>query len=362
MLLFWVAAATLSLAAAVLILHGAARSGKGPVESDPTLNLYRRQMGEIDEMVDRGLLDEAERRAARAEAGRRLLAAAEQPPQTPQSRPARPVVFGVAAATILAAGVVYFAIGAPGLPDQPYAARVAEWRRSDPRTLDPPRMVAVLKTILAERPGDVEGLRFLGQAQLAAGDPFGAEDSARRALAAAPQRAELWMLLGGALAAQADGALTAGARQAFEEALKREPGSPAVRYVVGRARIEAGAVEDGLVLWKGLLAELSPQASERATLAQDISAVERTGRLPDAAPAPSEADAQMQTAIRGMVENLAARLAANPEDPEGWVRLVRSYSVLGETTRRDEALATASERFKDKPEVLSALDEAAKAQ
>jgi cytochrome c-type biogenesis protein CcmH len=41
------------------------------------------------------------------------------------------------------------------------------------------------------------------------------------------------------------------------------------------------------------------------------------------------------------------------------VRLVRAYAVLGETAKRDAALASASARFKDQPKVLSALRQAA---
>ena len=40
--------------------------------------------------------------------------------------------------------------------------------------------------------------------------------------------------------------------------------------------------------------------------------------------------------IRGMVERLSARLHREGSDVQGWLRLVRSYMVLGE---RDKALA-----------------------
>jgi cytochrome c-type biogenesis protein CcmH len=35
--------------------------------------------------------------------------------------------------------------------------------------------------------------------------------------------------------------------------------------------------------------------------------------------------------INSMVTQLAARLKDNPDDVEGWLRLIRSYSVLGRT-------------------------------
>ena len=40
-----------------------------------------------------------------------------------------------------------------------------------------------------------------------------------------------------------------------------------------------------------------------------------------------------------MVASLAARLKAQPNDPAGWQRLVRAYTVLGDTTRAKQALA-----------------------
>jgi cytochrome c-type biogenesis protein CcmH len=65
--------------------------------------------------------------------------------------------------------------------------------------------------------------------------------------------------------------------------------------------------------------------------------------------------------IGAMVQRLADRLKTNPDDPDGWVRLVRAYSVLGDTQKRDAALKSARARYAGKPEVLSALDAAAKA-
>ena len=42
--------------------------------------------------------------------------------------------------------------------------------------------------------------------------------------------------------------------------------------------------------------------------------------------------------IEGMVSQLAARLKEQPNDVEGWLRLIRSYAVLG---RGDDAAAAA---------------------
>ena len=58
---------------------------------------------------------------------------------------------------------------------------------------------------------------------------------------------------------------------------------------------------------------------------------------------PHESDA----AIRSMVDGLAGRLENSPRDLEGWLRLMRSRVVLGETEVAATALRKALEVFKD---------------
>jgi cytochrome c-type biogenesis protein CcmH len=361
MLVFWGAVAALSLLAGALVVGAAVRAARTPGEDDPTLGLYRRQMGEIDDLVERGLLDPAERRTAHAEAGRRLLSVADGGVSaTVSGKLSRPAAAALVALIPAAALVIYLGIGAPGLPDQPIAGRIQAWRSADPATLGPAEMAAVLQEIVRERPNDVDGLSYLAQAQMAAGDPFLAASNLRSAIAIEPDRADLWLMLGSAIMADNQGSIVADAEAAFREALKREPTLPGARYYLGRARIENGATAEGLTLWRALLADLPAGMPGRDDLADEIAVVEQTGRLrPPEQPAADSAE--MQAAIRSMVEGLAARLETDPDDAEGWVRLVRAYTVLGETAKRDEALAKARTRYKDQPEIMAALAQAAEA-
>src|SRR3546814_20088179 len=50
---------------------------------------------------------------------------------------------------------------------------------------------------------------------------------------------------------------------------------------------------------------------------------------------------ERQAFIRTMVDQLAARLEAEPADPDGWLRLARSYLVLVEADKARAALALA---------------------
>lgn len=57
--------------------------------------------------------------------------------------------------------------------------------------------------------------------------------------------------------------------------------------------------------------------------------------------------------IGAMVERLAARLKDNPDDLQGWMMLVRSYTVLGEQEKAQEALDNAARLAPDDPQVLT---------
>jgi cytochrome c-type biogenesis protein CcmH len=356
MIVFWVAAGVLSAAAAGLILSRAASAARSGEAQDPTAVLYRRQLAEIDELAERGLMGEAERKSAHAEAARRLLAATDAPQKawTPDPKARRGVLAAVIAAPALAL-VVYLLVGAPGLPDQPFAARMKQWLAANPSQLSVPELAAVLQKKVAERPDDPQGYGYLAMAEAASGDAPEAVRALRRALRLAPGRADLWEMLGQALVDEAGGKLTPEAKDAFQKAVQRDPGSATARFYLGRGKIEAGDMAGGLADWRALEASLPAGDPRRDAVAQAIA--QQTGAAPPPVIGPNGAPN-----ISAMVQRLADRLKTNPDDPDGWVRLVRAYSVLGDTEKRDSALKTARARYAGRPEVLSALDAAAKAE
>ncbi len=84
---------------------------------------------------------------------------------------------------------------------------------------------------------------------------------------------------------------------------------------------------------------------------------------PQAAPPPGPTPEQMRAAqdmspedrqnmVRGMVSRLADKMKANPGDADGWLRLGRAYTVLGENAKAVDALARAAELRPDDPAPL----------
>jgi cytochrome c-type biogenesis protein CcmH len=362
MIAFWILAALVSAAAATLIIQRAARGARAGVGEDPSLAVYRRQLSEIDDLAERGLLPDTERRSAHAEAARRLLAAAENAPPTlsPPARGGRLPIVVVAALAPLVALCVYLVVGSPQTPDQPYARRVGEWRKADPSTLDPNQLVAVLQTLVTEKPKDPRGYYFLARAQLAVGDSFSASRSMQKAVALAPGQAELWASLGEVRLDPTTGVPDADATAAFRHALQLDPKAAAPRYFLARGKIAAGDVDGGLADWRVLEAGLKPDDPKRQGLEQEIAEVGRTRALPQPqTPQPAAPAAQGQQAfIQSMVSGLAARLQANPDDPAGWARLIRAYAVLGDAPKHDAALARAKALFKDRPNDLRLVEQA----
>jgi cytochrome c-type biogenesis protein CcmH len=65
--------------------------------------------------------------------------------------------------------------------------------------------------------------------------------------------------------------------------------------------------------------------------------------------------------IQGMVERLSERLhGAGGSDVEGWLRLVRSYMVLGQTDKARAAVADARRALAGDPNKLRRLDDLVK--
>jgi cytochrome c-type biogenesis protein CcmH len=315
---------------------------------------------EVDDLVDRDLIPAAERRAVRAEAGRRLLEATNlnAGPAGPGSGPVAPLL--AAGLVALAALGLYLTVGKPGAPDQPFNARLVAWR-ANPERYGSGELAAALRAITVDRPFDVEPLRRLAALDLSLGDADGAVHSLRKAIAIDPHRPDLIAALGEVMVLKSRGVVDADARAVFEHVAQLDPKSPTARYYLGRASIADGDRPGGLRVWKQLLGDLPANDPRRIQLVADIASVEHPGPGQPPQSGPSPASPGVSVAIATMVDGLATRLRAHPDDPDGWVRLVRAYTVLGQTGKRDRALIEARRRYSSRPDVLQGLDSAMKA-
>jgi cytochrome c-type biogenesis protein CcmH len=252
-----------------------------------------------------------------------------------------------AAAAVLVLGVgggVYVMLGSPGL-----ALRTL----TGPGPTDLPALVAKLVERVRADPNDLKAWTLLGRGYLTLGDPGDAAAAFRQAvpLAPPPQRPEILADYGEALTLANSGHVPRAAEKAFAAALKADPKNAPARYYLGLAYAGRRQTAKALAIWQSLLDDAPPGASWRAMLVDRIAALKAGSLAAGAGQAPD---------IGAMVARLATRLKAHPNDPTGWQRLIRAYSVLGEQEKARTALAQARIALRDNPTALAALEGEAK--
>jgi cytochrome c-type biogenesis protein CcmH len=346
-MLFWVVAALLTLGACLAVLVPLSRARVAAVDDGRhDIEVYRDQLAEVERDASRGLIGEAEAREARAEIGRRILRAADAGSEAAPSRTATRAIgmVGVLCLPLVAWGV-YAVTGSPDLPGQPLQARLEK----NPGESTIEELVARAEAHLRENPTDARGWDVLAPIYLRLGRPADSVTAYRNGLRLAGPTAAREAGLGEALAADAGGVVTEDAREAFERALALDPAEPRSRYFLATARAQEGDHAGAAREWRALLAALPADSRWREPAERAARQAEQQAEE-GAAAAPATQDAM----IRDMVASLDERLRREPQDAEGWKRLVRSYVVLGqENTARDalergvEALGPDSEPGRD---------------
>ena len=325
--------AVLVLFAVVLpLLRGAA---EGPDRESFDRAVYRDQLRELERDAARGMIAPAEAAAAKLEIQRRLLGRAGSDAAIARSgrNPAFAVVLVLLAAS--GAGFVYLGTGAPTLPGLPFAQRTA-----DPAVEELRRALVELERRLGLEPNDGQAWLLLARTHAALGQWPRAEHAYRRALALLPASPDLTAAALEASVLAADGIVAQAAAGGFARVLAEAPDNPIARFYLALADAQAGRHQAAITAWQALAAELPADAALRTEIARRTAAAARAAGLPaPALPPPAEPpNAEM---IRGMVERLAARLEAEPDDVDGWQRLGRAYLVMGARERAVAAYARA---------------------
>ena len=258
-------------------------------------------------------------------------------------------------------------------------------------------MIQRLAERLKKDPGNADMLRMLGWSYSATGRFPEAVEAYKKALDVQPRNIGLLSSYAEAQVRAANGRVLPDAVAAIDSALAVDGKDLRARYLKGLQQEQAGDKKTALETWLALLADGGsgdPAASAElrgnvtklaAELGVDISARMPIAATPggglletlknegksDSASAPAAPAAAMTSRgpsaddvksaegmtpadrsamIQGMVEKLAARLAAQPRDAEGWVRLIRSRKVLGDGDAAKSALEKALGVFSDSPD------------
>jgi cytochrome c-type biogenesis protein CcmH len=392
----WLLLAFMTAIAVGAILWPLARTPKG-VGAGNDVAVYRDQLDEIERDRASGAIGAAEAEAARTEVSRRLIAAADAAAAEAAQPHGQPVwrrrIAGLAALFLVpvAATLLYLRLGSPELPSQPLAERLARVHAGVPMQGAPTQgaqgqsmeaLVARVEAYLEKNPDDGRGWEVIAPVYMRNGDFDAAVKARANALRLLGPTAEREADHGETIVAAASGVVTAEARAAFERAIRLDAKNVSARYYLGLAAEQDGRKADAIAAWQALLADAPPDATWPDFVKRNIARAEGrpVAEAPVAAPEPPrttadvakalgmtppaaqpqapqpQADPGQDEMVRGMVSRLAERLKQDGSDVDGWIRLVRSYVVLGDAAKARAAMADARAALGGDSEKLRKLD------
>lgn len=373
-MMLWLLFAALALLVVGTVAYPLLRGSPetAPQRIDFDVVVYRDQLKELEEEIDRGILTADQAAAARTEIHRRMLAAQDAEPRgqadTPRRKDRLGSILAVAVIAVVApvgALAMYSALGSPRLAGERNDVAVAAARTTDE-----------LEQLLKKSP-TAAGYRRLANMYFANGQYDKAVSADHRAIDLGANDATIWSEFGESIVMANDGQVIPQALVAFTNAIALDPSDARARYYIGSAEAQIGNLRQAVAIWRDLEKDGDPNAKWLPMVRQHVAAFSKQGGFdPDSvAPAAPSADAMRSSVtamtsaidqksdasagtvgaadvpnsgsntqdamIRGMVERLATQMKASPDDAAGWTRLAHAYNVLGESEKAQEAIAHA---------------------
>jgi cytochrome c-type biogenesis protein CcmH len=335
-MLFWILVAVLTAAVAALLLYPLVRGAKAADDDRAgEAAVYRDQLSELDRDLAGGLISGEQADYARAEIGRRLIAVSAAGPSA-ERKAARHHRVSEAFVLVLLPLIglcLYSMMGRPDLPSQPLEARL-----ENPGN-DMAILIAKAERHLVQSPDDGKGWDVLAPIYFNTMRVADAETAYRNAIRLLGPSATRLDGLAETLMAISGGVVTEDAQKTLEQSLTIEPNNPRAKFYLALGLEQTGKTDDAKAAFE-TIARSSPADAPWLPLVNEH--IAKNGGDPaiadgkalggptqqDVAAAENMDSADQQKMIRGMVESLDAKLSADPDNFEGWMRLVRSYAVL----------------------------------
>ncbi len=322
--------------------------------ASPDVAFYRAKLKEIAWDAELAALSPQDAEAAKTEAARQLIAASEKEAQPAKASPLRPRLVALGAILFVPAVTLglYSALGHPDWPDEPLEARL----NAPLDSLDINAAVARVEAHLAQHPEDGLGYEVLVPAYLHLGRIDDAVHAAQMALQKLGESPERLTAYGETLVFADNGIVSEEARRLFARAIAKGP-EPKALFFLGLAASQDGDRAGARGYWQKLLAQSPADAPWRGDLESRLTSLDNQNAAPDQAAAIAALPpAERAAAIRAMIDRLAARLAENGQDIEGWLRLVRAYKVTNQVDKARAALAMARRDFDGNAAAIARID------
>jgi cytochrome c-type biogenesis protein CcmH len=372
-----VAFAILTGVAVMAILWPLALRPKDAGEKASDIAFFELQIADINRDRAEERLDDQDAENARAEAARRLLRSRSIVEPLATSSRKRRMIAAMGAIVIIPSLTIalYQQLGHFDMSDMPLTARLD----AKPDQTDIAGAVARIERHLREHPDDGRGYEVVAPYFLRTGRGEDAIHAYVEAIRLLGPTAARYAALGEARMIVAQGQVSAAAMKDFEAAIELDPENVMARFYIGIDLAQKGdknkaaeifsklivqappdapylrAVNAQLGLLRGVVTPPNVDASKRSVVegASKRSVVEGQ----DIAAMPENERSRM---IQSMVARLAERLGKNGDDVEGWLKLMRAYSVLAATDKARQAYNDARKAMLHDKGALARLEALAK--
>ncbi len=348
---FWIAASLLTAGTLIWLMRAYVQG-----TSDRSLtaaDVYAAQLRELEREAADGLLPDTELDGARTEIARRQSRVLSAEAVEASGGPSRVGAAVIAAVIVGGSLLLYLALGHPYLPAQPFAMRDLD-AETEARVAP---MAEQIEADLAALSDPADRALYLAEVFKSLGAWDDAIASYQNALSHRSTDVEALTGIGEVQIMANEGLVTPEAVEWLDNALIIAPAHP--RAVFYRALYDHQQDDhDGAIARLDALLESAPaDAPWRGRVenlrASIVAAQSATSAADDILALPDE---ERNEAIRSMVDGLAARLAADPDDFEGWLLLSNARAVLGEREAAQAALAQATRLAGDEPQLLARVE------
>lgn len=317
------------------------------------IEIYKNQLAELGSDLKRGLIDEESAGEARLELSRNILAAEKQIRKNVSSRYRSStlkivIIIAVLCVPVITIGV-YSLLGQPGLESHPFN----DLMMKNPQELTPEEKLVRTEALFARNPNDGRLADELATGYLVQGRFQDAVNTYVSALRLNGEAAPRLVGYGMALTGFNGGTINDDAQKSFEKAAKLAPDDFYPRLFIAEALRQAGKTDEAIASLKEYLVHAPKdnvgrprveamikelQNAEDKMQVSPPKEVENNGGLKADGETSISGDNDIEDDITAMVKQLAARLKQQPDDLEGWKKLIHSWLVLKETKKALSAL------------------------
>ena len=246
--------------------------------------IYREQLAEVDNDIERGLLTKQQAEAARTEIYRRMLAVEDAAPVSRRiaSRRTRKVFAALIAILLpVMAAALYLLLGSPELPGKPFAARA-----NDPEFA----LAAAAEDMQSklDKTPTARGYKHLADTLYMMKRYPAATEAYQKAVKLGANDAMTWSKMGESVVLANAGAVVPEAFDDFNKSLKLDPEDARSRFYIGLAAAQINNFKKAVAIWKGLQKDSPPDAPWSVMIKEHIEIYARKGGFDPASIAPSQ--------------------------------------------------------------------------